>query len=101
MADKIYIGNWKEIQTQNGSFIALSFSKDDLNKMIENLNDKGWVNLNLNKRKEESKYWHTHSITVNDYKPREEVQDDAPEFKTGSYGKVKKEEELNILDIPF
>lgn len=32
---------------------------------------------------------------------KEELQDDAPEFKTGSYGKVKQAEEINILDIPF
>jgi len=40
-------------------------------------------------------------LGTKDETKKEEVQDDAPEFKTGSYGKVKQEEEISLDSIPF
>lgn len=63
----------------------------------EHKNEKWYCNFQILRQKNDtSKY----SVTLNDYK-KEEVQDDAPEFKTGSYGKVKQEEEISIESIPF
>jgi len=52
MADKIYVGNGKSRTTEYGDKMGLSFSKADLEVMINNLNEKGYINLNLNERKE-------------------------------------------------
>ena len=72
--DKIYVGNGKAVEGQYGKFLKVSFSRDDLDKMYQNLNEKGWINLNINKRKTVSQYGHTHSIQVDMYKKDEKQQ---------------------------
>ena len=50
--DKIYVGNGKQFETKFGSMLKLSFSKKDLETMLENVNEKGYINLNVNERRE-------------------------------------------------
>ena len=69
MSDKVYVGNGKAIDTQYGELLKISFSKSDLEMMQSMLNEKGWINLNVNKRKEPSQYGDTHSIVVDTWKP--------------------------------
>jgi hypothetical protein len=66
---KTYVGNGKAINTQYGELLKLSFSEKDLDVMRASLNEKGYVNLNCNKRKIQSDYGHTHSLTIDDWKP--------------------------------
>ena len=82
---KIYIWNWK--QWLYG--VRLSFSRKDLETMQANLSEKWYINLNLNERKEVGKFWETHSMTVDTWKPEARPT-------TNSY-----ESNTNILDVPF
>ncbi len=84
MQEKIYIGTAKEIITQYGSKINLSFSPKDLEALKDNKNEKGWINLTISPRKSVWKYWETHSCVVNDWKPEN-----------------KQEPKITIEDIPF
>ena len=66
---KIYLTkeDGKTITTKYGDMLGISFNKTDLQKMMDNLNEKDWINLNVAPRKDVGKYGETHSITI--YKP--------------------------------
>ena len=89
---KTYFGTVKEKSGQYGTFHNISFKREDLEKMIENLNEKGYINLTMNKRKEDGKYGETHSLTLNDYKPQ---------GNQGQYAKPEQKEEISVEDIHF
>lgn len=67
--EKIYVWQCKTRWTTWWELQNLSFSEKDLQVLIENLNDRGYVNLDIVKRKELGKYWETHSVTINTWKP--------------------------------
>jgi hypothetical protein len=69
MEEKTYYGSVKEIETQYGKMMKLSFSEDDLTRMSNDVNEKGYINLNMSERKEVSQYGHTHSISLDTWKP--------------------------------
>jgi len=70
MADKIYCGNGKEHTFKDGGkILKLSFSKKELQIMLANVNEKGYVNTNVCKRKEPSKFGQTHYLTIDDWQP--------------------------------
>ena len=72
MAEKIYIKTVKAKESQYG--IKLSFKADELIKQIqENTNEKGYINLELKKRKSEDQYKNTHYIEVDTYGKKEEA----------------------------
>ena len=71
---KIYVGNGKQIDTQYGKLLKLSFSKKDLELMLSKLNAKGYINLNCNERKSESEWGHTHSMQIDDWQPNQNGQ---------------------------
>lgn len=83
MSDKTYVGNGKEITTQYGELLKLSFSRDDLQVMNSKLNAKGYVNLNCNRRKEVGQYGHTHSIVIDDWIPNQPQQQAQPAQQQG------------------
>lgn len=91
MSDKIYIWNGK--QSKYG--VNLSFSRKDLETMQANLNEKGYINLNLNERKEIGKYGETHSMTVNTWKSQSQGISQSEAQSVFSDSKV------NVWDIPF
>lgn len=66
---KQYVGSGKVINTQHGGFLKISFSQADLQTMLNSLNDKGYVNLNVNKRQQPSEWGHTHSISIDTWRP--------------------------------
>lgn len=59
-----YVGNAKQVNNQYGTYFQLSFSRQDLELMMSKLNEKGYVNLNMNERREPSQYGQTHSISI-------------------------------------
>lgn len=70
MSDKIYVGNGKEITfNDGGSIIKLKFSPDDVKKFNENVDEGGWITLNVQQRKSPSKTGMTHYLTVDNWKP--------------------------------
>jgi hypothetical protein len=53
--DKQFIGRCKAGKYENQ--IEIGFTIDDLRKLKESLNDKGWVNIRVNKGKESGKVY--------------------------------------------
>ena len=96
MADKIYVGGAREMNGTNGIFHKVSFSAKDLATMLENVNEKGYVNLVMNQRKQVGQYGQTHSLSIDTWVPNKEGQHPA--------GIVKRKypvEEIKVEDIPF
>ena len=69
MSDKIFCGSGKTIKTQYGELIKLSFGPRDLEAMMANKNEKGWVNVVVAKRREVGQYGETHSCSIDMWKP--------------------------------
>jgi len=66
---KIYVGGATEKNGNFGAFHKISFKREDLDLMIQNLNSKGYVNLNMNRRREPSQYGQTHSLVIDTWQP--------------------------------
>jgi hypothetical protein len=66
---KTYVGSAKVIKTQFGEIMKVSFSRSDIEKLTANLNEKGWINLNISERREADKYGNTHSVVIDNWKP--------------------------------
>ena len=46
MSEKIYVGRLEQRTNKFGEpEVSIGYSKDDLDKLYANLNDKGWVNV--------------------------------------------------------
>jgi len=71
---KIFIGSGKNIAGQFGTIEKLSFSRKDLETMIANLNDKGYVNILRKQRKEADKYGNTHYCEIDNWQPKQQEQ---------------------------
>ena len=67
---KIFAGSGKVIQTQYGQMTKLSFSRSDLQKLMDycDSDGNGWVNLDLKEKKEKIEGKPTHYCEVNQYK---------------------------------
>ncbi len=72
--EKIYVGGAKEINGNFGAFHRISFSQQDLDNLQANLNEKGYVNLNMNKRRQPSQYGQTHSLVIDTWQPDQSQQ---------------------------
>jgi hypothetical protein len=73
--EKKYVGNSRNIQGKFGEIQKLSFSKKDLELLLDNLNEKGYVNLNRIAKKETDKYGNTHYMVIDDWKPAPTTND--------------------------
>jgi hypothetical protein len=91
MENKVFLGSFKEKSGKWGTFWNLSFNKDELLKMANYLNDRGYVNLKVTKRKEMGKFGETHSCYIDNYVPK---RDSAP-------SKSPTNVSVNFEDIPF
>jgi hypothetical protein len=59
-----------ERQTTAGQFFRMSFNAEKMKAWIDqHKNEKGYVNLDMGKRREVGKYKETHAITLNTWKP--------------------------------
>ena len=67
---KIYAGSGKVINTSFGQMTKISFSRSDLQKLIEYCDSvgNGWVNLDLKEKKDKIEGKPTHYCEVNQYK---------------------------------
>jgi hypothetical protein len=82
MEQKIYVGGATEKSGNFGSFHKISFKREDLELMMQNLNAKGYVNLNMNKRKEPSQYGQTHSLVIDTWEPSTQ---DVQQYQQGQH----------------
>lgn len=71
---KKYVGGGTAVQTQYGELLKVSFNSTDLQLMQSMLNEKGWINLNINRRQQPSQYGQTHSIQIDEWKPQPQEQ---------------------------
>lgn len=91
MADKNYIGgSAKVVSTQFGEIINLSLKLEDMQKIV---NEKGYVNMSVMKRKEPGQYGDTHYVVENDYQKNREANGTS----TPSTPSTKSAE----MDVPF
>lgn len=54
--EKLFVGNAKYRELSFGRITALGFSKDDLEKLTNNLNTNGWVNVDIKESREGAPY---------------------------------------------
>lgn len=81
MAEKIYLGKCsaKEIDTQYGPMLKLGLHVDTLIEFAKkHCNSKGYINLNISRRREPSQYGDTHSVALDTWEPRGGQQPAAP-----------------------
>jgi deoxycytidine triphosphate deaminase len=105
--EKKYVGNSKNIQGKFGEIQKISFSKKDLELLLDNLNEKGYVNLNRIAKKETDKYGNTHYMVIDEWKPEEKQYSAPVERKTAGDTIARKVEETALnssneeFELPF
>ena len=69
MENKKYIGgSAKAVSTQYGEMLNLSLKLSDLQSIV---NEKGYCNMTVMKKKEVGQYGDTHYVVENDYKKKD------------------------------
>lgn len=62
--DKVYVGRSTEAVNKFGETeVRIGFTADDIQKLTDNLNEKGWVNVTLRKSKEGKPYLQVYTAT--------------------------------------
>ena len=98
--EKKYVGSSKNIQGKFGEIQKISFSRKDLDLMMDNLNEKGYINLNRVAKKETDKYGNTHYLVIDEWQP----QETKVERKTAADNIKPKENKVEQTfndDLPF
>lgn len=72
MSEKTYINNISVKENQYSINVSMNFAKF-IEEVKEHVNEKGYLNLTLGKRKIAGKYGETHYCAINDWKPSGEV----------------------------
>ncbi len=98
--EKIFVGNGKEIQTQYGPLLKLSFSAEDVEKLQQNL-ENGWVNVTVKKRREPSERGTTHYLEVDKWKPTPQGDGSSAAASAPKPAKAPIGEEVSPEDLPF
>lgn len=103
MADKIFVGNGKEhVFDDGGSIVKLGFSKKDIQTMINNINDNGYCNLVLNRRKQASEHGDTHYMKIDTWRPSQKNESQyAQKGVSASNGQQSSAANNFDDDIPF
>jgi len=94
--DKVYVWSWKIRESQFWEFYTVWLKLEELEKYV---NEKGYVNIIINKRKTPDNYWNDLSVAINSFKPKpkEEIKKELNEF----WDKKIKDDHISIEDIPF
>jgi hypothetical protein len=69
MSDKVFCGNGKEVTTKFGKLLKISFSKKDLETLMANLSEQGWVNTVVKEKKDKIEGKPTHYLELDNFKP--------------------------------
>lgn len=102
MSEKIYCGNARIVTTKYGELMKVSFSKDDINKMVTHMRGtkSDWINLVVKEKKEKVEGKPTHYLEVDEWKPKPE-QESKPEPETGLPPSALGGEIGEDEDLPF
>jgi hypothetical protein len=70
MSEKIFCGNARKINTQYGEIMKVSFSRGDIQKMIDwmDVENSNWVNLDILEKRNPAENKPTHYAVINEYK---------------------------------
>ena len=106
MADKIYCGSAKKIKTQYGDMMVLSFSPDDIEKLLQRSKETkgrgGWVNVNVKERREVSPTGKTHYLEIDMWEPNQDGENPAKKAAAQpTADEVELSEEITAEDLPF
>ena len=73
--EKIFCGSGKIIPTQYGELTKISFSKEDINKMVSYMKKENsdWVNLVLKEKQNKVEGKPTHYLTIDTWKPNAQM----------------------------
>jgi hypothetical protein len=82
MSEKIYCGNAKEIETKFGKMLKISFSKEDLQKLNNSLNEQGWVNCNVKEKQTKVQGKPTHYLEIDTYQKPTDSRSQVSETET-------------------
>jgi hypothetical protein len=94
---KTYIewASCKAVNWQYWEFFNISLN---IEKLQQYVNEKGYVNVTMSKRREPWQYWDTHYFTLNEWTPQNSSAN--PSNETGSSSSPNSEE-ISIENIPF
>jgi len=84
MSEKKYLGSSRNIQGKFGEIQKISFSRKDLELMMDNLNEKGYINLNRIPKKETDQWGNTHYLVIDEWRPTEQQHNVPVERKTAA-----------------
>lgn len=76
MSDKIYFNSITIKEGKFGLKVSINYNKF-VQEVQQHLNQKGYVNLDINKRKTEGKYGETHYATLNEWTPEKKKEIDS------------------------
>jgi len=95
MAEKIYCGNARIVNTKFGELTKVSFSKDDINKMVTHMKSENsnWINLVVKEKKNKTEGKPTHYLEVDNWKPDNAIN------ANDSFNSLNDDDEEN--DLPF
>ena len=62
--ENLYAGSIKTKSNQYGAYLHGGFSQEDLQKLLANVSESGWVNFSISARKEVSQHGHSHSLKI-------------------------------------
>ena len=89
----------KAVTGQFGEFFNMSFN---LEKLQQYVNEKGYVNITMSKRKEPGQYGDTHYFTLNDWKPEGGDNNYSNnQSNTSTQNNDSKAGDISVEDIPF
>lgn len=80
MADKIYFNSITIKEGKYGLRVSINYNKF-IAEAQNHLNDKGYINLDFNERKEVGKYGETHYASLNEWTPKEKADKTVPPIK--------------------
>ena len=83
----------KAINWQFWEFFNMSFNYEKLKQYV---NEKGYINMTMSKRKEPGQYGDTHYFTLNDWKPEWWNIENNNQSNSNNTG-----EDISVEDIPF
>ena len=84
MNEKKYVGNSRNQEGKFGEIQKISFSRKDLQLMMDNLNEKGYINLNRIAKKEPDQWGNTHYMVIDEWKPSGQQYSIPAERKTAA-----------------
>lgn len=96
MSDKIFIGKAEKKQTQYGEFTKVGLTTADLDKLRDNLSDKGWVNIVIKDGKNGNPY-----VQIDNWKPSGDARPSYSASQPKAQSAPQSFAGQNDNDIPF